>query len=104
MAIIGTRRRRKHYLGRAAGYRLILCTAYGDMAYYTFTVTNKANGLPATSAVVVAKNPTSAINAGTPVTLTCANPTAIIGTPAVAGNILGRHRQVYRLIPLHSLR
>ncbi len=54
---------------------------------YTLTVTNLANGCSASSTVVVSKNMTSpTANAGNPITLTCANPSAIIGTPAVAGN------------------
>ena len=54
---------------------------------YTLTVTNRANGCTATHFVIIPiDTATPYANAGLNKTLTCANPTVTIGTPAVAGN------------------
>jgi gliding motility-associated-like protein len=54
---------------------------------YTLTVTKTANGCTAADAVVIAVDTSRpAVNAGTDKTITCASPTHLIGSPAIAGN------------------
>ncbi|MFN8282020.1 MAG: gliding motility-associated C-terminal domain-containing protein [Chitinophagales bacterium] len=54
---------------------------------YTVTVTKSANGCTSTDAVTVAIDTIKPIaNAGANQLITCANPTYVLGTPAVTGN------------------
>jgi hypothetical protein len=54
---------------------------------YTLTVTNIANGCKTIDQVVISKNITPPVaNAGIDKTLTCADTSLLIGSPAVAGN------------------
>jgi hypothetical protein len=54
---------------------------------YTVTVTKTANGCTSSDAVLISVDTSRpAANAGTDKIITCANPTHIIGDPAVAGN------------------
>ncbi len=54
---------------------------------YTLTVTKTANGCTASDAVLVSVDTSRpAANAGADKIITCANPTHVIGNPAIAGN------------------
>ncbi|HUM50578.1 MAG TPA: gliding motility-associated C-terminal domain-containing protein, partial [Chitinophagales bacterium] len=55
---------------------------------YTLTVTNILNGCTSTDAVNILQNITPpTANAGADKIITCSNPTHVIGTPAIAGNM-----------------